>query len=72
MEVIYADYGCNNEAYVNGDFLEIESLGPLTIISPGEMVEHLEQWSLHNINSRPDDNEQSLEKLLQPYLNELM
>jgi hypothetical protein len=72
QEETYADYGCNNEAYVNGDFLEIESLGPLTRISPGEMVEHPEKWSLHNINPSPDDNEQSLEKLLQPYLNRIL
>lgn len=40
----YPDYGCNAESYVNDQFLEVESLGPLCLLEPGESVEHLETW----------------------------
>jgi hypothetical protein len=43
---VYPDYMSNNEVYINKDFLEIESLGPLTKIRPGGTAEHPEQWLL--------------------------
>jgi hypothetical protein len=42
----YADHGCNNEVYVEGDYLELESLGPLQKLRPEETAEHVEQWEL--------------------------
>ena len=42
----YPDFGCNNETYINGNFLEIETLGPLVKISAGKSVEHTEHWLL--------------------------
>lgn len=43
---IYPDFGCNNEIYINGNFMEVESLGPLSNIPPNGMVEHRENWIL--------------------------
>ncbi len=43
----YPDFGCNNEMYSAGDYLELESLGPLVSLAPGASVEHAERWSLH-------------------------
>ncbi len=43
-EALYPDYGCNNEVYVNGNLLEIETLGPLSKIAPCSAVEHTEHW----------------------------
>jgi hypothetical protein len=54
-EVLYPDYGCNNEVYVNENLLEIETLGPVSYIAPGSAVEHTEQWLIT-----------SLEQTLQP------
>jgi hypothetical protein len=42
----YPDYGCNCETYTAGDFIEVESLSPLTRLEPGASAEHLEHWSL--------------------------
>lgn len=42
----YPDNGCNFETFTNQDFLEVESLGPLTRIAPGKSVEHTERWWL--------------------------
>ncbi len=43
----YPDMGASFETFTNGDMLELETLGPLTKLAPGESVEHVERWSLH-------------------------
>jgi hypothetical protein len=45
----YPDGGVNYETFTNGDMLELESLGPLETIEPGQFVEHRETWELHSI-----------------------
>lgn len=42
----YPDGGCNSECYCNDWFVELESLGPLTRLEPGQTVEHVETWEL--------------------------
>lgn len=43
----YPDYGSSVEIYTAADFLEVESLGPMRTLKPGESAEHTERWSLH-------------------------
>ena len=45
----YPDYECNNELYVNGHFVEVESLGPFEEIPSHGKVEHIEYWTLHKV-----------------------
>ncbi len=35
-------------AYCNPQFLELETLGPRTILSPGETLQHREIWQLYD------------------------
>lgn len=42
----HPDNGCNTEIYVNDGFIELESLGPLSIIQPGGEVAHSEVWQV--------------------------
>lgn len=42
----YPDFGCNFELFTNAEFLELESLGPLVTLQPGETVTHTEDWWL--------------------------
>lgn len=42
----YPDGGMNFETFSNEDFLEVESVGPLVTLQPGESTEHVEEWSL--------------------------
>ena len=42
----YPDFGCNFEVFTNSDFLELETLGPMVELNPGETVEHVEHWWL--------------------------
>ncbi|MGO9240263.1 MAG: hypothetical protein ACLQBJ_05585 [Bryobacteraceae bacterium] len=43
----YPDFQCNLEMFTNNEFLEIETLGPITKVPAGAVVEHTERWSLH-------------------------
>jgi hypothetical protein len=42
----YPDFGASLETYTNPEMLELESLGPLTTLQPGDEIEHVEQWFL--------------------------
>jgi hypothetical protein len=69
-EATYADYGCNNEVYVNGNLLEIESLGPFQKLPPGHSAEHSEHWLITNAEGGlQSDSETSIENDLLPLVN---
>jgi hypothetical protein len=66
--VVYPDYGSNNEIYINGNFLEIETLGPLTKIPAAEAVEHTEHWLLTRATTAVE-SEESIDATILPFLN---
>ena len=43
---MYPDHGCVVELFANDAIAEVETLGPLTTLDPGESVEHIERWYL--------------------------
>jgi hypothetical protein len=43
----YPDFNCSYEMFTNDQFLEMETLGPLAHLAPGQSVTHTERWSLH-------------------------
>ena len=43
-DVLYPDNNCNAEMYCNDKFVELESLGPLVKLKPGEEAIHTETW----------------------------
>ena len=45
-EALYPDFGCSVETFTNSDFIELETVAPLSWLEPGEMVEHEENWFL--------------------------
>ncbi len=47
-ELHYVDFGCNIESYCNNAFIEIESLGPLTLLEPGQSSVHTETWEIYS------------------------
>lgn len=47
LNSIHPDNGCNTECYVNEQFMEVESLGALVTVAPGQTVTHEEIWRLH-------------------------
>lgn len=42
----YPDLGCNVETYCNDAFVELEVLGPLTTVEPGDGLEWVEHWDV--------------------------
>ena len=42
----YPDGGCNTEVYCGDRFVELETLGPLVSLEPGESTRHGETWVL--------------------------
>lgn len=42
----YPDNNCNAEMYCNDQFVELESLGPLTSLDPGASITHVEKWDV--------------------------
>lgn len=47
----YTDFMSNNEVYVNGELIEVETLGPVTRLVPGDSLEHTEKWMLAKLGS---------------------
>jgi len=45
-QIRYPDFGSNFEFFTNNYFLEIETLGALSILQPGDQVSHIEYWAL--------------------------
>ena len=60
-----ADMGSNFEAFTKGPFQELETLGPLTTLAPGESVSHTENWYLGKL-SGPTDTDAGLDTMLLP------
>ncbi len=53
----YTDYDCNCETYTQNDMLEVETLGPLVRLEPGETAEHVETWLLAKVDCGDSDAE---------------
>jgi hypothetical protein len=43
---VYPDFGCSFETFTNDEFLEVETLGPMTNVKPEQTVELVEHWGL--------------------------
>jgi len=46
LDRIHPDLGTNTQIYVSHDTIEVETLGPLTTLAPGESVAWDEEWEL--------------------------
>ena len=62
------DYGCSYETFTNADFLEQETVGPLSNVQPGASVEHTEHWSLHKNVKISSWTDAEIDKVLLPLL----
>lgn len=59
----YPDLGCNFETFTRHDMLEVETLGPLVTLQPGESTIHDETWFLELGVILPDDDQECAEWL---------
>jgi hypothetical protein len=62
----YPDFNASFETFTNAEFLEQETLGPMTKLAPGASVDHIERWTLHkNVHIR-EWNDPELDRVLLP------
>jgi len=64
----YPDNGCSFETYTNGDLLEIETLGELVYLAPGESAEQTEEWELYEESEVPSDCEKEIKEIMDKYI----
>ncbi len=62
----YPDMGSSLELFANDMFLEIETLGPIEAVEPGQTVEHVEEWSLHRGAAPATINDSALDERIAP------
>ncbi len=62
--ILYPDLGTAIEVFTNGKMLEIETLGPLTLLEPGDIAEHTETWSLYQDVPQPQTEADVIEHIL--------
>lgn len=66
----YPDKGCVAECYSDKGYCEIETLGPLTVLEPGESTHHVEYWQA--IRGLPEiRNEADFKEHVEPRLLDL-
>jgi hypothetical protein len=63
----YPDGGCNFETFSNEEILELESLGPLTVLKRGQSLTHTETWRLFRDVPRCA-NEADIDRLVRPLI----
>jgi hypothetical protein len=66
-DAAYADEGCNCETYTAGSFVEVETLGTMFHLVPGESADHAERWQLFKdvtLGETDDEVEAALKPLL--------
>lgn len=66
----YPDYGCSLEMYTNDRILELETLGPLQRLAPGDVAEHVEHWFLFQ-GVEANENEESIARAVLPLVAEV-
>ena len=64
----YTDFGCSFETFTNNDFLEIETLGPVTKVQPEQTVEQVEHWGLYRNVKPAAITDEELTRVLEPLL----
>lgn len=67
-EADYPDFGlCSFETYTDSEMTELESLSPLWLVEPGDAIEHVEVWELHDQVEKPE-NEKEIDRLILPII----
>ena len=64
----YTDFGCSFETFTNNEFLEVETLGPMTKVLPEQTVEHVERWGLFRGVKPAQFTDEELTHILTPLL----
>ncbi len=64
----YPDYGVSFETYTNDFMLEMESLGTLKKMAPGEVAYHTETWNVYDNVALPELTQEEIDKTVKKYI----
>jgi hypothetical protein len=64
----YPDFGASFETFTNNEFLEVETLGPLTKVPPGGSVELVEHWGLFRNIKVDEITDDELDRVILPII----
>ena len=59
-------FGCSFETFTNNEFLEMETLGPMTKLQPGQTVELVENWGAFRKVNLPQIADEDLDRVVLP------
>lgn len=66
----YPDRGCNFETFTDEEMLEVEALGPLVDLAPGNSTAHTEQWQLFSgVPAPAPGRDDAIAEWIVPYLS---
>ncbi|MFN0168145.1 MAG: hypothetical protein ACKV22_17100 [Bryobacteraceae bacterium] len=65
----YPDLGASYETFTNAEMLELETMGPLTKLRPGDTVIHVERWSLYRNIKLEKMDEPELDRVVAPLVS---
>ena len=68
LKATYPDLGSCFELFTNGDFLELETMGPLFSLAPGKTSTHVEYWTVLDGLAKPT-SDAAFTKSLAPAVN---
>ena len=68
---VYPDFGSSFETFTNNEFLEVETLGPLTKLQPGQTAELIETWGLFRDVRLAEISDAELDRAVLPLLMSL-
>ena len=64
----YPDMGSSFEIFTRNDMLEMETLGPIEHLAPGQALTHVEHWTLHKDVKLASVSDAELDRVLLPLL----
>ncbi len=70
QDVTYPDMNSNFQTFTNDEMLEIESLGELRSLHPGESTTHYEEWAIFRTESPLPSGEEAIADWLAPFLDQ--
>jgi len=62
----YPDFGCSFETFTNSEFLEMETLGPMSKVPPGGTVEQVERWNLFRGVNLTELSDEAIDRAVLP------
>ncbi len=62
----YPDFGSSFEMFTSNEFLEMETLGPLANVRPGQTVEQVESWGIFGNINLAQWNDEELDRVVLP------